>query len=62
MTNEIRLSSITDGIIMLLFVERDQNIKKLLSVLKMRGCQHATEIFSFEIEKGGIKMGEKYKE
>jgi circadian clock protein KaiC len=62
MTNEIRLSSITDGIIMLLFVERDQKIKKLLSVLKMRGSQHATEIFSFEIEKGGIKMGEKYKE
>jgi len=28
MTNEIRLSSMTDGIIMLLFVERDQKIKK----------------------------------
>jgi circadian clock protein KaiC len=52
----------TDGIIMLLFVERGQKIKKLLSVLKMRGSEHATEIFSFEIEKGGIKMGEKYKE
>ena len=61
-TNEMGLSSITDGIIMLLFVERAQKVKKLLSVLKMRGSQHSKEIFSFEIEKGGIKMGEKYEE
>jgi len=62
MTNEMGLSSITDGIIMLLFVERGQKIKKLLTVLKMRGSQHSKEIFSFEIEKGGIKIGEKYEE
>jgi len=61
-TNEMRLSSITDGIIMLLFVERGQKIKKLLTVLKMRGSQHSKEIFSYEIEKGGIKMGDKYEE
>lgn len=61
-TNEMRLSSVTDGIIMLLFVERGQEIKKLLSVLKMRGSQHSKGIFNFEIETGGIKMGEKYKE
>ena len=61
-TNEMRLSSVTDGIIMLLFVERGQRIKKLLTVLKLRGSQHSKEIFSFEIEKGGIKIGEKYKE
>jgi len=61
-TNEMRLSSLIDGIIILLYVERGQKIKKLLTVLKMRGSQHAKEIFSFEIEKGGIKMGEKYEE
>ena len=61
-TNEMRLSSVTDGIIMLLFVERGQKIKKLLTVLKLRGSQHSKEIFSFEIEKGGVKMGEKYEE
>jgi circadian clock protein KaiC len=61
-TNEMRLSSVTDAIIMLLFVERGQRIKKLLTVLKLRGSQHSKEIFSFEIEKGGIKMGEKYEE
>jgi circadian clock protein KaiC len=61
-TNEMRLSSITDGIIMLLYVERGQEIKKLLSVLKLRGSQHSKEIFSYEIEKGGIKIGEKSEE
>jgi len=61
-TSEMRLSSVTDAIIMLLFVERGQKIKKLLNVLKLRGSQHSKEIFSFEIEKDGIKMGEKYEE
>jgi len=61
-TNEMRLSSLLDGIIILLYVERGQKVRKLLSVLKMRGSQHSKEIFSFEIEKGGIKIGEKYEE
>jgi len=61
-TNEMRLSSITDGIIVLLFVERGQKIKKLLTVLKMRGSSHSKDIYSYEIEKDGIKMGEKYEE
>jgi circadian clock protein KaiC len=62
MTNEMRLSSMIDGIIMLLFVERGQKIKKLLSVLKLRGSRHSKEIFNYEIIKGGINMGEKYEE
>ena len=61
-TNEMRLSSLLDGIIILLYVERGQKIRKLLSVLKLRGSQHSKEIFSYEIEKDGIKMGEKYEE
>ena len=61
-TSEIRLSSVVDIIIMLLYVERGQKIKKLFNVLKLRGSQHSKEIFSYEIEKDGIKMGEKYEE
>jgi circadian clock protein KaiC len=61
-TNEMRLSSIIDGIVMLLYVERGQRIKKLLTVLKMRGIRHSRDIFNYEIETGGIKMGEKYEE
>jgi KaiC. len=44
------------------FCRKGQKIKKLLTVLKLRGSQHSKEIFSFEIEKDGIKMGEKYEE
>jgi circadian clock protein KaiC len=61
-TNEIRLSSLIDGIIMLLYVERGQKIKKLLTVLRLRGSQHSKEIFRYEIEKDGIHLGEKYEE
>lgn len=61
-SNEMRLSSITDGIMMLLYVERGQNVKKMLNVLKLRGSAHSRDIFRYEIEKGGIKMGEKYEE
>jgi circadian clock protein KaiC len=62
LTNEMRLSSLIDGIVMLLYVERGQKIKKLLNVLKLRGSQHSKDIFGYEIEKDGIKMGEKYEE
>ena len=61
-TNEIRLSSIADGVIMLLYVERGQSVKKMLNVLKLRGSAHSRDIFHFEIEKVGIVMGGKYEE
>jgi circadian clock protein KaiC len=61
-TNEIRISSIADGVIMLLYVERGQSVKKMLNILKLRGSAHSRNIFRYEIEKGGIKMGEKYEE
>jgi circadian clock protein KaiC len=61
-TNEMRLSSLIDGIIMLLYVERGQSVKKMMNILKLRGSAHSRDIFRYEIEKGGIKMGEKYEE
>lgn len=60
-TNEMRLSSIIDGIILLRYVERDQEIHKLLHVLKLRGSCHDKDIYRYWIEKGGVVMGEKYK-
>jgi circadian clock protein KaiC len=61
-TNEMSLSSIIDGLIMLLYVERGQSVKKMLNILKLRGSGHSKEVFRYEIEKGGIKVGEKYEE
>jgi circadian clock protein KaiC len=62
LTNDMRLSSLVDGIIMLLFVERGQKMKKLLGVFKLRGSQHSKELYNYEIEKGGLKLGEKFEE
>ena len=61
-TNEMRLSSIIDGIIMLLYVERGQSVKKMMNILKLRGSAHSKEVFRYEIEIGGVKMGGKYEE
>jgi circadian clock protein KaiC len=59
-TNMMRLSSVLDGIIVLLYVERDQVINRLLFVLKMRGSWHSNSIFQYEINSDGINIGEKF--
>lgn len=61
-TNIMRLSSILDGIILLLYVERGQKVKRIFNVLKMRGSWHSNSVFQYEINKQGIKFGERYKE
>ncbi|MFA5038644.1 MAG: circadian clock protein KaiC [Candidatus Omnitrophota bacterium] len=61
-TSAMRLSSVTDGIILLLYVERGQKIKKMLTVLKLRGSVHDKDIYQYEICKGGINLGEKFED
>jgi circadian clock protein KaiC len=56
-SNELRLSSIIDGAIILRYVEREQGVMKLINILKMRGSAHDKKIWQFEIEKDGIKIG-----
>lgn len=60
-SSELRLSSVVDGIFMLRYVERDQTVKKLLNILKMRGSQHDKQIREFEVTKPGIKIGKVFK-
>lgn len=59
-TNEMRLSSIMDGIIILRYVERGQRVKKLLNILKLRGSEHSKNIFEFDIRQEGFIFGEKF--
>jgi circadian clock protein KaiC len=61
-TNLMRLSPIVDGIIVLLYVERGQRVKRILNILKMRGSWHSNNIFQYEVDKDGIKLGERYEE
>jgi len=60
-TNEMRLSSIIDGIILLRYVEREQSVKKLLNIIKLRGSEHKKDIFEYEVDKEGFKFGGKFK-
>ena len=59
-TNSMRLSSVVDGVILLQYVERQQRVEKVLNVLKMRGCRHSRDLYQYEIEIGGLRLGEKF--
>lgn len=59
-TNEMRISSIVDGIIILRFVERKQKVKKLINVLKLRGSDHKKDIIQYELAQDGFKLLKKF--
>jgi circadian clock protein KaiC len=61
-TNLMRLSHIVDGIILLIYVERGQRVKRILNILKMRGSWHSNNIFQYEVNNDGILLGERYEE
>ena len=59
-TNELRLSSVMDGIVILRYVERGQRVRRLLNILKLRGSEHSKDIFKFGVGQEGFKFGERY--
>jgi circadian clock protein KaiC len=61
-TSLIQLKPIVDGIILLIYVERGQRVKRILNILKMRGSWHSNSIFQYEIDVQGIKFGDRYEE
>jgi len=58
----VRLSSAVDGVVLQRYVERGQRVKKLLTVLKLRGTAHDRAIYMYDIGPGGVVMGEKFEE
>jgi circadian clock protein KaiC len=60
-SSELRLSSITDGIILLRYTERARCVEKLMNILKMRGSIHNKKIWRFEIGKDGMRIGQVFK-
>ena len=61
-TNNLKMSSVMDGVILLLYVERQQAVSKLLTILKLRGSNHNKSIFTFYIDKNGFEIGEQFTE
>lgn len=56
-----RISTITDTILMLRYVEMNGEVRRGLTVLKMRGSAHAKEIREFTIDGTGVCMGEPFR-
>ncbi len=58
---ETHISTLTDSIILLRYVEMFGDMKRGLTVLKMRGSWHDKAIREFTIDKGGMKMGRPFR-
>jgi circadian clock protein KaiC len=54
---ESNISTLTDSIILLRYVEMFGDVKRGLTVLKMRGSAHDKAIREFTIGKGGMHVG-----
>ena len=58
---ETHISTLTDSIILLRYVEMFGEMKRGLTVLKMRGSAHDKAIREFTIDKGGMRMGHPFR-
>ena len=54
------LPFVVDTVVLLRYVEIDSAMQRAIAVMKMRGSAHQKEIRSFEIKKGGLKIGEPF--
>ena len=52
------VSTITDGIILLRYAELEGNVRRAITVLKMRGSDHDHRIREFRITSNGLELGE----
>ena len=52
---------VVDGVILLSYVETDSAMCRALTILKMRGADHAKDIRQYEIGEGGITLQERFK-
>ena len=58
---EAHISTLTDSIILLRYVEMFGEMRRGLTVLKMRGSQHAKDIFEFTIDNKGLHIGKPFR-
>lgn len=59
---DAHISTITDAIILLRYVDMYGEMRRGLNVLKMRGSKHDKDIREFIINSDGIKMGKAFRE
>jgi circadian clock protein KaiC len=54
------LPFVVDTVMLMRYVEVDSAMQRAIAVLKMRGSTHQKEIRRFEIQQGGLKIGEPF--
>ena len=59
--SEQHISTMTDSIILLRYIQEQETMHRGLMVLKMRGSEHAKEIRRFSIDGTGMHLGEPFK-
>ena len=59
---EAHISTLTDAIILLRYVEMPGEVRRAISVLKMRGSAHDTSIREMHISDAGMQIGEPMRE
>jgi circadian clock protein KaiC len=58
---EAHISTLTDSIILLRYVEMYGEMRRGLTVLKMRGSQHDKDIREFTIDQNGMHIGKPFR-
>lgn len=58
---EAHISTITDAIILLRYVEIDGIMRRGIAIIKMRGSQHDKEIHEFTIDNKGLHIGKPFR-
>jgi circadian clock protein KaiC len=58
---EAHISTITDSIILLRYVELFGEMRRSLTVLKMRGSRHEKDIREFSIDDRGMHIGKPFR-
>lgn len=59
-SHSAHISALTDSVIMLKYVENGGEIKRCLSIIKMRGTSHDHGVKQFFIDDNGYHIGEQY--
>lgn len=57
-----RLAFVVDSVILLRYVEVDSEMQRAVAVLKTRGSDHDNAIRRFEIQQGGVVVGEAFRD
>jgi len=61
-TTEAHISTITDSIILLRYVEVFGEMRRAITVLKMRGSMHDKEIREYKIDSSGMHIGKAFRD